>query len=168
VVTGAGLLLSLSTGGIGAALGAGGSGRVRAFGAALVTWIVLVFALDALLLTLLVTLAPPPPVSIGEHGHGELAAPGTEMPIHDPHAREAEPERLKSGELSGRLMALSPVSLFRLTSLAASPDLRPRLALALPGGTGAGLWTTVLAGWLIWLVAPLAAGLRWFLRADLR
>ena len=167
VVTVAGLLVSLSTGGIGAALGAGGSGRVRAFGAALVTWIVLVFALDALLLTVLVALAPPPPDSIGEHGHGEVAAPGTEMPIHDPHAGEAEPDRPKSGALSGRLMASSPVSLFRLTSLAASPELRPRLALALPGGTGAALWTTVIAGWLFWLVAPLAAGLRWFLRADL-
>ena len=128
VVTAAGLLVSLSTGGIGAALGAGGSGRVRAFGAALVTWIVIVFALDALLLTIVVTLAPSPPTSIGEHGHGEVAAPGTEMPIHDPHAREAEPERSKSSALSGRLMALSPVSLFRLTSLAASSELRPRLA----------------------------------------
>lgn len=167
VVTGAGLLVSLSTGGIGAALGSAGSGRVRAFGAALVTWIVLVFALDALLLTLVVALAPPPPGSIGEHGHGEVAAPRTQMPIHDPHAREAEPEEPQPSMLSGRLMALSPVSLFRLTSLAASPNLRPRLGLALPAGTGAGLWITILAGWLIWLVAPLAAGLRRFLRADL-
>lgn len=171
VVTGAGLLVSLSTGGIGAALGAAGSGRVRAFGAALVTWIVLVFALDALLLTAVVALAPPPPGAIGEHGHEELAAPrsagGTEMPIHDPHARAAEPEEPTAGALSARLLALSPVSLFRLTCLAASPDLRPRLALAMPGGTGAGLWSTIVAGWLIWLAGPLAAGLRRFLRADL-
>ncbi len=171
VVTGAGLLVSLSTGAIGAALGSAGSGRVRAFGAALVTWILLVFVVDAVLLTVVVALAPPPPGSIGEHGHDEVAAPrsarGTEMPIHDPHAREAEPEQPKAGALSGRLMALSPVSLFRLTCLAASPDLRPRLALALPGGTGAGLWTTILVGWLIWLVAPLAAGLRRFLGAVL-
>ncbi len=162
VVTGAGLLVSLSTGGIGAALGSAGSGRVRAFGAALVAWIVLVFALDALLLTLVVAMAPPPPGSIGEHGHGEIAAPR-----QDPHARHAEPEGPRPGALSGRLMALNPVSLFRLTSLAASPGLRPRLRLALPDGTAAGLWTTILAGWLIWLVAPLAAGLRRFLRADM-
>ena len=120
-VTAAGLLLSLSTGAIGAALGASGSGRVRAFGTALVAWIVLVFALDALLLTLVVALAPPPPGAIGEHGHGEVAAPSrVDMPIYDgsdPHAREAQPEQPRSGALSGRLMALNPVSLFRLTSL---------------------------------------------------
>ncbi|MDH3744440.1 MAG: ABC transporter permease [Acidobacteriota bacterium] len=176
VVTASGLLVSFSSGGVGAALGAAGSGRVRAFGAALVTWIILVFALDALLLTIVVALAPPPPGSIGEHGHGEVAAPRappTEMPIHqgvepvDPHARHAEPEGPKSSRLSGGLMALNPVSLFRVTSLAASPGLRLRLALALPGGTGAGLGTTIVAGWLIWLVAPLAVGLRRFVRADL-
>jgi ABC-type transport system involved in multi-copper enzyme maturation permease subunit len=167
VVTGAGLLVSVSCGGIGAALGSAGSGRVRAFGAALVTWIALVFALDAILLTIVVALAPPPPGSIGSHGHGEIAAPRTEAPIRDPHAREAEPEGPEAGTLSVRLMALSPVSLFRLTSLAASPDLRPRLALAFPGGTNTGIWITIVAGWLVWLVAPLAVGLRRFLGANL-
>ncbi len=166
-VGGAGLLISLSAGAIGAVLGCAGRGRVRAFGAALVTWIVLVFALDALLLTLVVALAPPPPVSIGEHGHSEIATPRTATPIHDPHAHEVEAEGPPSGSLSGQLMALSPVSLFRLTCLAASPELRPRLALAIPGGTGAGLWTTVIAGWLIWLLAPLAVGFRRFLRVNL-
>lgn len=170
VVTGAGLLVSLSTGGIGAALGSAGSGRVGAFGAALVTWIVLVFALDALLLTVVVALAPPPPGSIGEHGHDEVAAPrsrATEMPTPDPHARAAEPEQPRASALSGRLMALSPVSLFRLTCLSASPDLRPRLDLALPAGTSTGLWITLVVGWLIWLLAPLGFGMRRFLRADL-
>ncbi len=167
VITGAGLLVSVSCGGIGAALGSGGSGRVRAFGAALVTWIALVFAIDAVLLTIVIALAPPPPGSIGSHGHSEIAAPRTEMPIRDPHAREAEPEGPEADALSVRLMALSPVGLFRLTSLAASPNLRPRLALAFPGGTSASIWTTILAGWLVWLVAPLAIGLRRFLRADL-
>jgi len=170
-VTATGLLLSLSAGGIGAALGSAGSGRVRAFGAALVSWIFVVFALDALLLTLVVSLAPAPPGAIGEHGHDELSAPrsarNTERPIHDPHARESELEEPRASALSGRLMALSPVSLFRLTCLSASPDLRPRLALALPGGAGAGLWSTIVAGWLIWLAAPLIVGLRRFLRADL-
>jgi Cu-processing system permease protein len=167
VVTAAGLLVSLSTGGIGVAQGAAGTGRVRAFGAALVAWVVLVFALDALLLTLVVALAPPAPDNIGMRGHSELPAPRLEMPIRDPHAHEALPEGPKAGALSGWLMAASPVSLFRLTSLAASPGLRPRLALALPGQSTLGLWTTIVVGWSVWLAAPLTLGLRRFLRADL-
>ncbi len=163
----AGLLLSISAGCLGATLGAGGRGRVRAFGAALVAWLVLVFALDALLLTLIVALAPPPPAAIGEHGHDELAAPSGAMPGHDPHARAAEPEAAATGGLAGGLMALSPVSLFRLTTLAGSPSLQPRLGVGLPGGAGATLWTIVAGGWLVWLAAPLAIGHRRFRRADL-
>ncbi len=167
VVTGAGLLLAFSTGCVGTALGATGKGRVRAFGAALFTWVILVFALDALLLTLVIALAPPPPDGIGTHGHGEIAAPQGTMPSHDPHARESEPESPRAGGLSKRLMALSPVSLFRLTCLAASKSLKPRLTLALPGDSPAELWTTLSIGWLIWIMAPLAFGLRRFLRASL-
>jgi len=167
VVTAGGLLLSASTGGIGVALGAAGRGRVRAFGAALVTWIGLVFILDVLLLTLVVALAPPPPGAIGVRGHGELAAPRNEMSVHDPHAREAEPERPAAGGFSGRLMILSPVSLFRVTGLVAGPGMRSRLAPAVPGGLGAGLWATLAVGWLVWLVVPLAVGLRRFVGADL-
>ncbi len=163
----AGLLLSISTGGLGAAIGASGRGRVRAFGAALVAWVVLVFALDALLLTLIVALAPPPPGAIGEHGHEELAAPSGATPGHDPHARAAEPEPGAPGGLSGGLMALSPVSLFRLTTLAASPALQPRLGVALPGGSEAMLWAIAGAGWLVWLALPLAAGHYRFRRAVL-
>ena len=80
---------------------------------------------------------------------------------------QAEPEQPRAGALSVRLMALSPVNLFRLTSLEAGPELRPRLALALPGVAAVDLWATILVGWLIWLVAPLAVGLRRLLRADL-
>lgn len=165
-VVASGLLLSIATGALGAALGAGGRGRVRAFGAALIAWVVLVFALDALLLTLVVALAPPPPGAVGEHGHAELLAPRTEMPVHDPHARETVAVRQESGVLSGGLMALNPVSLFRLTTLASSPALRPRLGL-LSGGAGSELWAITIGGWLLWLTVPVAAGLLRFQRADL-
>jgi len=165
-VTGAGLVVALSTGAIGAALGSAGKGRVRAFGAALAGWIILVFVLDAVLLTIVVALAPPPPASVGEHGHDEVAAPRTARPLQDPHARDAELVKPKAAGLSLQLMALSPVSLYRLTCLSVT-DLRPRLALAVPGGTGARLWLTILVGWLVWLAVPLAIGCRRFLRADL-
>ncbi len=167
VAAAAGLLLSISAGSLGAAIGAGGRGRVRAFGAALAAWVVLVFALDAVLLTLIVALAPPPPGAVGEHGHDELAAPSGAAPGHDPHARAAEPEPVAPGVLSGGLMTLSPVSLFRLTALAASPGLQPRLGVALPGGSDARLWTITGAGWLVWLAVPLLAGHYRFRRAVL-
>ncbi len=77
-VAGAGLLLVLSAGALGAAAGARGRGRVRAFGAALALWVGLVFVLDAILLTAIVALAPPPP------------AAGRPDPADDPHAREGE------------------------------------------------------------------------------
>jgi len=91
-VTAAGLLLGLASGGIGVLLGAGGRGRVRAFAAALLAWLVMVLALDAALLTAVVALAPPPPHEIGMHGHAELPPPGAgRAGEDDPHARHAAP-----------------------------------------------------------------------------
>jgi len=166
-VSGAGLLLALAAGGVGMALGASGRGRVRAFGGALITWVVLVFVLDALLLTAVVALAPPAPTGVGEHGHGELRAPGGQMPIHDPHARHAEAEPEAPAGLSHWLLAINPVSLFRATALAAGPGLRPRLLFALPGASAAGLAPILITGWLFWLLAPPLYALRRFERADL-
>jgi ABC-type transport system involved in multi-copper enzyme maturation permease subunit len=163
-VVGVGLVLSLACGAIGTTLGASGRGRLRAFGGALTSWIVLVFALDALLLAVVVALAPPPPSGVGEHGHGEIQAPAGE----DPHARHAEPEGRAPAELSGWLMALNPVSLFRLTALVSSPELRPRLGLALPAGSPSEMVAVVTVGWLVWLTVPLLVGIRRFERADLQ
>jgi ABC-type transport system involved in multi-copper enzyme maturation permease subunit len=162
-VAGVGLVLALACGAIGTTLGASGRGRLRAFGGALTVWIVLVFALDALLLAVVVALAPPPPSGVGEHGHSEIQAPAGE----DPHARQAEPEGRTPAELSGWLMALNPVSLFRLTALVSSPELRPRLGLALPAGSPSEMFAVMTLGWLVWLATPLLVGIRLFQRADL-
>jgi len=163
-VVAAGLMLSLACGGLGTALGASGRGRLKAFGGALAIWVVLVFALDALLLAVVVALAPAPPSGIGEHGHTEVQAPSGQ----DPHARFADPEEQPPVELSGWLMALSPVSLFRLTALVSSPELRPRLGLVLPVGATSRVIAVLIVGWLLWLAAPVAVGIRRFVRADLQ
>ncbi len=167
-VAGAGLLLSIAAAGVGVALGTAGRGRVRAFGTALVAWVVLVFGLDAALLTVVVASAPPPPPQVGEHGHGELQPPARAAASEDdPHARHAEPLKKRPARLSSALMALSPVSLFRLTAFAGSPALRPRLELVLPGSSTTGVVATLAMGWSLWLVLPLVHGLRRFLRLDL-
>lgn len=156
-----GLLLLLVTGGVGAALGAGGRGRVKAFGAALAAWVVLVFALDAVLLTAVVALAPPPPEGVGEHGHTELMAQRA-RPDEDPHARGGQTALPERNRWSAGLMTFNPISLFRLTTLAASPSLRQ----AFPGGVDYLQWMSVALAWLVWLAAPLGVGLRRFERAD--
>ena len=163
MVVGVGLVLSFACGAVGTTLGASGRGRLRAFGGALTVWTVLVFALDALLLAVVVALAPPPPSSIVEHGHSEIQAPAN----RDPHARHAEPEGRQPATLSGWLMALNPVSLFRLTALVSSPELRPRLGLVLPAGSPSKMFAVVTVGWLAWLVTPVIVGLRRFQRGDL-
>jgi ABC-type transport system involved in multi-copper enzyme maturation permease subunit len=166
-VAGAGLLLGFATGGVGLLLGAAGRGRVRAFAAALVAWVVLVLALDAALLTAVVALAPSPPAEVGSHGHAELRAPGAAGGGDDPHARHAEPAPASPTPLAGWLLAINPVSLYRLTALALSPGLRPRLGLALPGFSGVALGLTLAAGWLVWLLVPPAAAHWIFRRVDL-
>ncbi|MEJ2086285.1 MAG: ABC transporter permease subunit, partial [Acidobacteriota bacterium] len=163
-VAAAGLVLSLVCGSIGTALGAAGRGRLKAFGGALTIWVVLVFALDALLLAVVVALAPPPPRGIGQHGHTEIQAPSGQ----DRHARVADVEEQAPAELSGWLMALNPVSLFRLTALVSSPELRPRLGLVLPVGATSRVIAMLIVGWLFWLCAPIAVGLGRFVRADLQ
>ena len=166
-VAAAGLLLCTATGGVGLALGASGRGRVRAFALALMAWVLLVLALDAALLAAVVALAPGPPAEVGSHGHAELRAPGAAAPEGDPHARHAEPPGSRPASLAGWLLALSPVSLYRLTALSLSPSLRPRLGLAVPGFEGVAVALTLAAGWLVWLLLPLAAAHRIFRRADL-
>ncbi|MEE8366863.1 MAG: ABC transporter permease subunit [Thermoanaerobaculia bacterium] len=172
-VTLAGLLLSLATGGIGIALGASGKGRVRVFGAALIAWIVLVFALDGLLLAGLVALAPAPPTEVGKHGHTELAAPrqpapsGRSLQSKDPHARHSEAEAEPMTTPSTWILALNPVSLFRVTALTASPVLRPRVGLSFPNSRPRELLSTIALGWLVWLVLPLGAAFYRFQRTDL-
>ena len=66
------------------------------------------------------------------------------------------------------MMALNPVSLFRLTALVSSPELRPRLGLALPAGSPSEMVAVVTVGWLVWLTIPLLVGIRRFERADLQ
>ncbi len=165
-VNAAGLLLVATTGAIGVALGAGARGRIRAFGTALLAWLVLVFVLDAALLATVVASAPPPPQEIGTHGHAEVAPSGS-RPTEDPHARHAESASPSGPDLAGSLMVVNPVSLFRLTALAASPTLRGRMAMALPGFSGAALSATLAIGWIFWLAGPFLVGLGRFLRADL-
>jgi ABC-type transport system involved in multi-copper enzyme maturation permease subunit len=167
-VTTAGLLLLLACTGIGAALGTSGRGRVRAFGAALGAWLVLVFALDAVLLSIVVALAPPPPAAVGTHGHGELAAP-RELPIHDPahHAGSAEAEAPPAAAGSAWIMAADPVDLFRLSALVGGPGLAARLAIGLPAA-GHVAWPPLVTGWLLWLGLPPVAGLLRLRRTVLR
>jgi len=169
-----GLLLALVSGAIGATLGASGRGRVRAFGAALLAWVGMVFALDAVLLALVVAMAPPPPGNVGMHGHDELRAPSAARPAtrpmtgDDPHAHHAEPEVAPPRVLSHWLMVLNPVDLFRLSAIALGPGLQVRLGLALPGATASGVMTAAATGWLGWLVLPTIVGIRRFRRASLR
>ncbi len=169
-VAAAGLLLCAATGGLGIALGASGRGRVRAFGAALMAWLVLVFALDAVILAVVVGLAPPAPEGVGQHGHGELQHDMQKpaMPIHDPHAHDAQPESEEPFRLSTWLVILNPVDLFRFTALAAGPGLRPQLEQAFPGSSSGKAWLVLATGWLLWLLLFPLLGLRRFTRTALR
>jgi Cu-processing system permease protein len=169
-VAGAGLALCFACVGIGAALGTAGRGRTRAFGAALVAWIVMVFALDAAILAAVVALAPPAPGEVGVHGYGEMSAQMEMMKLHsmDDDGASAHPARAaESGHGAVQwLMALDPVDLFRLSVLSTSPTLAQRAEVGVGENPTGRL---VLAGaWLAWLILPLAIALRRFSRTDLR
>ncbi len=139
---------------------ASGRGRVRAYAAALAMWVLLVFAVDAVLLTVVVALAPPAPEQIGQHGHDELAGSGGTRGTGD-SSGEA------SGSLSAWLMLLDPVDLFRLSALQAGPRLRAQWAATGLGADGYVPWLRLLAGWTIWAVIPVSFGIRRFRRAAL-
>jgi Cu-processing system permease protein len=163
-----GLLLCLACAGVGIALGTSGHGRVRSLGAALLAWLVLVFAIDAVLLAALVALAPPPPAEVGMHGHSELGAADQTSRAHDPAPQDGEGEDSQRGRLLPWLMVLDPVDLYRLGALEASPYLRDRLATGVPGAGRADLWLPIVIGWLLWLNVPPLVGLWRFRRASLR
>jgi ABC-type transport system involved in multi-copper enzyme maturation permease subunit len=149
VVSGA--LLGTSCLLVGAALGASGRGRVRAFGSALVCWLLLVFALDGLLLASVLATSPPPPASVGHHGHSELQSELSEVTSNAPHVL---------------LLAAAPVDLFRLSVFTFAPELgAPWRELTHESAT-----LTAIAlgfGWLLWLLAPAAAVLYRFRRLAL-
>lgn len=163
VVVVAGFLLSLCCLGIGTALAAGGRGRVRAYAAALAMWMLLVFAVDAVLLTAVVALAPPAPDQIGQHGHDELAGAGTAEGA--PAAGDSPGN--DSATLSAWVMLLDPVDLFRLSVLQAGPRLRSQWAMTGLGADGYAAWLRLLVGWLLWAAIPVALGLRRFRGAAL-
>lgn len=176
----AGLLLFLCSLGIGLALGAGAASRLQAFGAALVTWLVLVFAIDALLLAIVVASAPPAPAPVGHHGHGELAPPDAQkagptemptppMPIHDPMADEVggdEPAAPGTGLVWW--LTLAPVDTYRLTVLTAGARAQGSLASVLPGVGARAPWLPLVVGWLFWLTVPPFVALWRFERVALR
>jgi Cu-processing system permease protein len=168
-VASAGLPMCVACVGLGVALGASARGRVRALGAALVAWVLIVFVVDAALLATIVALAPAPPAQVGVHGHSELVAPARALPIFDPHAQRSEagpPDG--GGSRAAWLMVADPVDLFRLTALMASPHLGARLLAALgPGGTAAAA-SPLTVGWLLWLVLPPLVGARRFRCAVIR
>ncbi|MBI2820192.1 MAG: ABC transporter permease subunit [Acidobacteria bacterium] len=166
-VTG-GLLLLFACGAVGTALGCSRRGRIGVFGSALLAWVVLVFALDALLLTALIALAPPPPTEIGVRGHSELTL-HHQTKLSDSTERA---ERTEGTESQNRLLpwiaAVNPVQLFRLTALGFSPDLKADLwAAPLSGGSDYATWSSLAAGWLCWLFIPAFIGLRRFRRIRL-
>ncbi len=148
-VAAAGLLLSTTAAGLGSAIGVRARSRLRALGGALVAWLFVVFLLDAALLIGVVALAPPPPAQVGVHGHTELAAP------------EADGPRLGAPAL----LALSPLGLYRLAAITASPALRARLR-ADPTSRPLGL-AALSSAWALWIAAPPLFGLRRFRRAPL-
>ena len=168
-LAGAGLALTLACGGIGVALGRAGSGRLRAFGAALLAWIVMVFALDAAILAAVVALAPAPPEQVGAHGYGESAAQMEMMKLHE---LDSEPGQHRTGATAESapaaqwLMALDPVDLFRFTVLSGAPTLHERAKMGL-GENDPG-WFLLIGAWLMWIALPLGYALRRFRRTDLR
>lgn len=176
----AGLLLFVSCFGIGTALGALRSGRTRALAWALASWIVFVFALDAIILALVVALAPPPPSEVGRGGHTEIAPArgGTDSHAHHAHHAHHDPHAHGSGgdavQTESRrlpwpawLMLLDPVDLFRLSILASAPSGRIQFLLGLPSGVFS-TWIPISLGWLGWLCLPYGLALRRFRSLALR
>jgi ABC-type transport system involved in multi-copper enzyme maturation permease subunit len=151
VVVLSGLLLAGTCLLIGAALGVGGKGRVRAYGAALLAWLILVFAIDALLLAIVLATAPPPPETVGLHGHAELSL----------STNGGTPDLIGVA-----WMAVDPVSLFRWTSLTFSPELGARWRFA-PGSSPRSLTAILGLGWLLWMSVPAVIAWRRFRRLSL-
>jgi len=159
------LLLSAACVAVGAAIAAGRRGRVHVYAISLLTWVVLVFLIDAVLLAVIVALAPATPTQIGEHGHSELS---DSMP-----ARAEGGSGMASGEGIGRagawLLTLDPVDLFRLGALSAVlPTAADRSAGREAGATVAVSSVPLVLGWLCWLALPTWIGLRRFRRLPLR
>ena len=161
VVAAGGFLLSLSCAGIGAALASTSRSRVRAYGASLGLWVLLVFALDAGLLAATIGFAPPPPDNVGHHGHDELVAPGGSMDAMSDHI---EGSRARTSVVTW-LMMLNPVDLFRLSALTIAPDLSARWMLFAERATPP--WLIILVGWILWTTVPAALGMYLFERLPL-
>ncbi len=161
VVSVGGLALGGSCLVMGAALGVRGRGRVRAYGASLVAWLVLVFALDAVLLAAVLATSPPPPETVGHHGHDELSIPSTSA------GRSKSASESRGDSIDAVWMAVDPVSLFRWSALTLSPQLSARWRFA-PGASGRTRSTSLIAlGWLFWILAPGLVGWRRFRRLSL-
>jgi ABC-type transport system involved in multi-copper enzyme maturation permease subunit len=169
-IAGGGLALCLVCMAIGVALGPPSRGRTRAFGAATIAWLVMVFVLDAALLAAVVAIAPAPPEEVGAHGYGEMAAQREMMKLHElddsgdqqPAGGDAEAPR----QTAQWLMVVDPVDLFRFTALSVSPSLHGHARVGLDeAGPG---WILLATAWLAWLVAPIGFALRRFARANLR
>ena len=152
----AGLLLSLACAAIGTSLSSGRR-KVRTFASALMAWVALVFAIDALLLVLIVALAPAAP-QVGMHGHSELASA-----MHEQH----NGDRNKNASPAAWLLTLNPVDLFRFGVLASAPQFNAELSMMLPGVEPDSLRFPLIAGAIFWIVAPLIFALRRFLYAPL-
>jgi Cu-processing system permease protein len=155
----AGLLLSLACAGTGAALAASGHGRVRAYAASLAAWVLLVFVLDAGLLATVVGLAPPPPENIGHHGHDELSM------TSDAGGTDLNGVSHSSSTGVAVLMTISPVDLFRLSSLTFAPDLGARWMWFSARTTT--LRVYMLLGWVLWIIVPPTLAMLWFERLSL-
>lgn len=159
------LLLSVACVAVGAAIAAGGHGRVHVYAVSLLTWVVLVFLIDAVLLAAIVALAPAAPTQIGEHGHSELS---------DSMPAQAEPGLgMAGGEGVDRtgawLLTLDPVDLFRLAALyAVLPATADRSAEHTVGATTNFPALPLAVGWLCWLALPTWLGLRRFRSLPLR
>lgn len=143
------LLLSAACVAIGAALAAGGRDRVGAYAVTLLAWVTLVFVVDGVLLAAIVSVTPPAPTSIGEHGHSELSEA---MPLGPPNAdTTSETTAGPSLDRPGAwLLTLDPVDLFRLGGLAADADANdPTRAMVV---------APLAVGWLAWLAVPTLVG----------
>lgn len=168
-IAASGLALLIASCAIGALIGAAARGRVRAFGAAVVAWVIMVFALDAFLLAAIVVIAPAPPEDAASHGYGEMAAQMEMMKLHemDDDGQDA-PGRSASRSGAGAaewLMALDPVDLARITAISTSTVLYRRAAAAFAEPAG---FAPLAASWMAWIALALGLGVRRFSRADLR
>jgi ABC-type transport system involved in multi-copper enzyme maturation permease subunit len=169
---GGGLLLLFVCGAVGTALGCSRRGRIGVFGSALLAWVVLVFALDALLLTALVALSPPAPAEVGVRGHNELALHhhdgASDSPERTVDTEQIESQTGNTNRLLPWIAAMNPVQLFRLTTLGFSRDLRANLSIGqLSGDSDSAIWSSLFVGWLCWLSIPAFIGLRRFRRIRL-